>query len=1120
LLGPAGSGKTFRCLTQIRSALASSPEGPPLILLAPKQSTYQLERALLSTGELMGYTRLHVLSFERLAEMVFERLKIEMPELLSPEARLMVLRSILSRRRADLKLFRASSRLTGFADELATLLDELQRHEATPESLKAAAEAIKEPALALKMHDIAILFADYTQWLEEHQLQDANLLLTAAAARLNEAACDPLFAEIWADGFADLSLQEAAFLAAVARHAGKVTATFCIGEPQNGLMPWMSNWASPKRSMERCEKAFANAALARPVMERIEEPNGSRFKSDEVLAHVERFWGAARPYSGRAPVSKFLRVINCPDPEGEIREGAREIRRFVRNGGRLRDVVVLGRRMDPYLPFIKRIFPQFEIPIFIDRREDISHHPLAELTRSALRSVALGWRPEDWFTALKTGLVPASEQEIDRLENEALARGWRGDVWEDPHLGEEPALDWIPPLLGRLMPPFTQFRIELKKRSKGISGAELAAAIRGLWERLRVEDKLQRWAEAKEEGVVSGEAHLTVWGQVNDWLGDVEIAFGKERLGLREWLPILEAGLSKLSVGIIPPSLDQVLIGSIERSRNCEAELVILMGLNEGIFPAPREQSALLTDAERSALNDLDVTPAESARSQMSREQHLGYLAFTRASKRLVVTFSSFDSQGGVLNPSAFLSQLSRLFPDLVIETPPLAEDWRQAEHAHELIACALPGLTPSSDRPMGPAADFSAMPGELLKLKRVADVLKAVEALTEKAEGPQLSRSMALKLYGTTLKTSVSRMEQFAACPFKFFVNSGLDAKERTTFELDAREKGSFQHEVLSEFHERLRSDGKRWRDVSTAEARELVGKIVDEQAVAYRDGLLRTSEQTRFTALLIREALQDFVQTLVEWMHSQNLFDPVAAELPFGEDKECPAWVLNLGDGLKLSLHGRIDRVDLYRPEGSDGAYCMVTDYKSSTKKLNDVMVQNGLQLQLLSYLNVLKHWPDPGKIGGQAALIPAGVFYVNLKGSWPGASNREASIEGAIEARKAAYRHTGRFDKTVLKFLDSRDTKRGDQFAFSINQDKTISRSCKEPLDPEGFRALLDLVERNLIGMGRRVLDGEAEIAPYRKGSETPCTHCEYMPICRSDPWTQIFRSLKEPEEEEES
>src|SRR6185295_16069080 len=121
LLGPAGSGKTFRCLSEIREALNEDSEKPPLLLLAPKQATFQLERQLLADPSLPGYTRLQILSFERLADFVLESLRRPAPRLLTDEGRVMVLRALLSQKKNDLKLFRASARLPGFAQQLNRL---------------------------------------------------------------------------------------------------------------------------------------------------------------------------------------------------------------------------------------------------------------------------------------------------------------------------------------------------------------------------------------------------------------------------------------------------------------------------------------------------------------------------------------------------------------------------------------------------------------------------------------------------------------------------------------------------------------------------------------------------------------------------------------------------------------------------------------------------------------------------------------------------------------------------------------------------------------------------------------------------------------------------------------
>ena len=129
LLGPAGSGKTHRCLAEIRAELLKSPEGLPLLLLAPKQATFQLERQLLADGSLAAYTRLQILSFERFAEFVLAEFSPSPPRLLDEEGRVMVLRVLLAQKQKELNIFRATARLPGFAEQLSLLLRELQRHQ-------------------------------------------------------------------------------------------------------------------------------------------------------------------------------------------------------------------------------------------------------------------------------------------------------------------------------------------------------------------------------------------------------------------------------------------------------------------------------------------------------------------------------------------------------------------------------------------------------------------------------------------------------------------------------------------------------------------------------------------------------------------------------------------------------------------------------------------------------------------------------------------------------------------------------------------------------------------------------------------------------------------------------
>jgi ATP-dependent helicase/nuclease subunit B len=343
------------------------------------------------------------------------------------------------------------------------------------------------------------------------------------------------------------------------------------------------------------------------------------------------------------------------------------------------------------------------------------------------------------------------------------------------------------------------------------------------------------------------------------------------------------------------------------------------------------------------------------------------------------------------------------------------------------------------------------------------------------------------------------------------------LKAEERKRFELDVREQGSFQHEILARFHQQLRSEDKRWRDISPSEARDRIGRIATDLISTYREGLFQATEQSQFAAASLKLALQQFIETVVGWM-GQYQFDPWAVELAFGiEEKPLPAWEIDLGEGHRLSFRGKIDRIDLWPVPGTDEAHCIVIDYKSSARRLDVILMAHGVQLQLPAYLNVLRSLPEPERVFGVRRLLPAGVFFVNLRGDYEGAKTRQEVLEGVEDARKSAYRHSGRFDAEILRKLDNRtDATVGDQFSYRLTSKGKVHGGCREVMNEEEFAAMLDMVEVHLRRMGQEIFQGVVKVDPYRKGtSEVACDKCHYQSICRIDPWTHSFRILKKPE-----
>ena len=329
---------------------------------------------------------------------------------------------------------------------------------------------------------------------------------------------------------------------------------------------------------------------------------------------------------------------------------------------------------------------------------------------------------------------------------------------------------------------------------------------------------------------------------------------------------------------------------------------------------------------------------------------------------------------------------------------------------------------------------------------------------------------------------------------------------------EADPRARGDFQHRILERFHRDLETAGKRWRDVSPAEARELVARIGEELLPTHRDGLFLADDGKRFVGRVLIAATQKVVETLVAWMPQYD-FDPSRVEVTFGLDEQgLPPWRIELAGGHGLVLRGRIDRIDLCRPEGIRQILAVVIDYKSRSRSLDTVKLQNGLELQLLSYLGAIQHLADGAGTPRMPELVPAGVFYVGLNLKRDSVRTRTDARANSGKAIRRGFQHSGRFNARYLGHLDNRDEPKGDQFRYAINNNGSFAKGRTDALDAAAFQRLLSDLETHLRRIGEAIFDGDASVAPYRKRSETACDFCAFRSVCRFDPWAQPYRVLR--------
>ncbi len=882
----------------------------------------------------------------------------------------------------------------------------------------------------------------------------------------------------------------------------QATLAFCLESRIDETPSWLSTWSVIGQTFRQCHATFAaqdGCVVNVEVIKR--DPRHSRFTPpgpgpttsirSNALQHLEAHWTAPQPFTDDP--GEALMLVQCSEPEQEAIMAAREILRFVQAGRRFRDCAVLLRQMDSHHAALRRVFTRYEIPFFLDRREPVTHHPLAEFTRSALHTVAFHWRSADWFAALKSGLTPLNLDEVDRLENVALARGWEGAKWLRPlELPEDPALGQVcERFRRRVIAPFERLRESLGDQP---AGQLLATAIRELWAAFDIETTLNNWAAASPDAA----AHVTVLEELRRWLESLERAFGQLRQPLRDWLPILEAGLGALTAGAIPPSLDQVLIGSVDRSRNPDLKLALVLGLNEGLFPQMPETFSLLTETDRSALETATLNLRHDPRRLLGHERYLGYIACSRARQRLVLGWSERDASGRVANRSPLVDHVCRLFPGTRVESfsdPTKLED---CLHASE-----LPGaiLRPGPEK----LPDISSLaPALHERLDHFASYQAA-------AGDTRLAPETIARLYGDRLRTSASRLEQFAACPFQFFASAGLRARERDRFEVDARKSGTFMHEVLRQFHEEVTAEKLRWRDLSTSAARQRIARIANEQRERVAAGVLASQPRHLFRTDGLTTLLQDFVAAVIDWMQTYQ-FDPIAVELGIGGDHgQLPWWEVDLGEGRTLSFRGNVDRVDAAPVPGRDDAVCLtVMDYKSGNKKFEPLKMQAGLQLQLPAYLAALCDVADGTALLGGRHAVPAGMFYVRLKDE-----NERTRGRGEEPDRKPVKRfeHTGRFSFEWLALFDS-DHAAGNsgQFSYRLKKDGEPYANSHQLIRQPALESVLSDARAMLRTMGREILAGNIAVDPYRKGNEIPCTYCDFKSVCRIDPWTHSYRALK--------
>ncbi|HSW47182.1 MAG TPA: PD-(D/E)XK nuclease family protein, partial [Phycisphaerae bacterium] len=969
VVGRAGSGKTWRCLEAVRAALREdAARGGRLILLVPEQASFQMERALVETPDVPGFTRCEVLSFRRLAHRIFAETGADSrrgDETIGPLGRLMVIRRLMRQQRKSLRLLGEVADKPGLVKHVAGTIEELMRENVEPQALadQAAKMEAGNPLGAAKLADVTRLYLAYVDYLIDDRLDPAQYL-NLATRRLD--ACPWLAeADVWVDGFAGFTRQEADLLIALARRVRRMEIALLVDPDASAVEAsrppdfTLSLFARTERTLInlRNEMRSAGVAVEEPV--RLKARTSPRFTSDELAALERRLFGAEGAESRIESASHAaVQVLSLPNRRCEAEAAVAEIQRLTREGDppmRYRDIAVIVRDLDAYQDLLSAAMRSAGIPCFIDRRQSTAYHPLIELIRSLLAIAADDCRCESVRLSLKTGLLPIESGQADLLENYLIAHGINGrsrwdEVWTHTRIfrrvGEGGELNDVQRVtLERVNEARRAYLaavgswVDDASAEAGQTGRTWATRLFECLERIEVRQTLRTWTDrADEDGETEqAETHRQVWTDFVELLDEFVRALGQESMTIDAFRETIEAALSEFDLGLAPPTLDQVVVGAIERSRQPQIRAALLLGFDHLHYPRRRSEDPLLGDVEREALEDAGVPVGASRRRQMLDERLLAYIALTRASKRLWISFPQSDAEGQPIQPSPFLQEVLTALPGVRTEEP-----------GDPRIGGVPAWISGVSDLGGRLAVEFRYRP--VLDAEGEPHRRAAWNALYEAARRrPEwrttLTRALAglryrndarldvelvgLAVGGGQLVASVSRLEAFARCPFAHCADYWLRLEPRVEAEMKPTEVGTVCHAILERFAADLLAGGTGLAELGDDE----IAERVDAAAVSVRPLLDSAMMLDHARNAFLIDRGRSYMERVGRWQRDAaraGRFRPWKVEYPFGfAGRGSGVLALTTPKGRTILLRGRIDRVDL--ADLGDELLGAVIDYKT---------------------------------------------------------------------------------------------------------------------------------------------------------------------------------------------
>lgn len=1107
--GPSGSGKSHRIYEEIMQRAAEEP-GRNFLIIVPDQFTMQTQKDLVMRSDRDGILNIDVLSFGRLSHRILEEVGTKEMPVLDDTGKSLVLQKVAADLKEQLPAMGSLLHKQGYIHEVKSAISEFMQYGISTQDMdKLITSAQKRGALAMKLKDLKTLYRGFQDYIRDHFITTEE---TLDVLRRSLSKSKILKGSVVVfDGFTGFTPIQNRLIQELMRVCAEtiVTVTIGVGEDPYKMDGEQKLFHLSKKTVADLEKLAAEAEVERGE-DLFVKGGPNRFAKAPALHYLEQnlFRYQYEPYAGE---QQEIHMFEALSPREEVHQTALYIRHLIREQGMTyRDIAVVIGDLEGYASYVETEFGQLEIPCFLDRTRGIVLNPMIEYIKSALQLYIKDFSYDTVFHFLRSGMADISREEIDELENYVIRTGARGyrtysrlftrrtEELQENAEGSEQAEEKTMERLNRIRQQFMD-AVEILHMGSQEKAGDYVSHLYDFLEQNQVQQKLLNYQQQfeKEGDLSRAREYAQIYRLVMDLLDQVYELLGEEEISRQEFADILEAGFGEITVGTIPQNVDRIVVGDMERTRLKQVKVLFFLGVNDGNIPKNASKGGIISDMDREFLIESGTEMALSPRQQMYIQRLYLYLNMTKPSEQLYLSYAKVNSEGKGIRPSYLIDTVRKLFPAMSVEYPQNRSRLEQIEgrqegarYLAEELREYVEGTLPEEER-----QDFYLMYRAYEADAVGRDLLTRAAFRRYRESG--LSRIVARALYGQQLENSVSRLETYAACACRHFLQYGLSLQEREEFGFEASDMGTVYHAVLENFAGKLAESNLTWWDFTEDFAAKAVKESVEAYAATYGETVLYSSARNEYAITRMSRILTRTVLTLQKHL-KQGSFQPDDYELSFRFAEDLDSIHVDLSEDEKMHLQGRIDRIDV--SEDAEHVYVKVIDYKSGNRKFDLAALYYGLQLQLVVYMNAameMESRKHPDK-----EIVPAALLYYHID---------DPTIETPVELTDeqineqilAKLRMNGvvNSDPGVVERLDR--YMQDKSVVIPVEKKKDGSFSARSGvLSREEMQLISSYVDAKIRSIGREILDGKIAANPYEKGNEEACTYCAYKKVCGFD------------------